>query len=252
SRRAETNLFSLLYMTGQTGAQVTEKGTLLFEALLGPNDKPREFEEVSPWMWREAHGEMRLAAVRNDDGSIHWMVPDGYGPIFVFQPVPGWRSKSWLQPVIIASAGVVTIASVIWLIAGARGLRARWRKKPASDAGISSTPPMPRSRWILASRLAGVASLVFVLFLVAMLIMFSGSSLWILTSAAVPFVRLVQLAALLATLGAIVSVVAAVSSWRSPFDSRWRSVGRTLIALSCVVLAYVAIAFHFLSPSLRY
>jgi len=247
SRRADTNLFSLLYMTGQTGAQVTEKGTLLFDALLGLNDKPREFEEVTPWMWREVHGEMRLAAVLNGDGSIRWMVPDGYGPIFVFQPVPGWRSKAWLQPVIVTSAALVTLGSLIWLVGGVRRRVARWRKVPAG-----STAVIPRSRWILASRLASVAALVFVLFLVAMLIMFSGESLWILTSAAVPFIRLVQLAALLATIGAVVSVLAAAWSWRSGIDSRWRSIGRTLLALSCVSLAYVAIAFHFLTPVLRY
>lgn len=248
SRRADTNLFSLLYMTGQSGAQVTEKGTLLFDALLGPNDKPREFEEVMPWTWREVHGQMRLAAVRNDDGSIRWMVPDGYGPIFVFQPVPGWRSKTWLQPAIVASAGLIAIGSLIWLVGGTRRLFARWRKK----APASNVSPVPRSRWILASRLASLAALVFVLFLGAMLVMFSGESLWILTSAAVPFVRLVQLAALLTTLGAIVSVLAAVWSWRSAIDTRWRSIGRTLLALSCIALAYVAVSFHFLTPTLRY
>jgi CubicO group peptidase (beta-lactamase class C family) len=250
SRRAETNLFSLLYMTGQSGASVTEKGTLLFDALLGPNDKPREFEEVTPWMWREAHGEMRLAAVRNDDGSIRWMVPDGYGPIFVFQPVPGWRSKTWLQPVIVVSAAVVTLGSLIWLVGGVRRLVARWRKKSASAAGNAGAAV--RSRWILGSRLAGLSALVFVLFLGTMLVMFSGNSLWILTSAAVPFVRLVQLAALLATIGAIVSVLAAAWSWSAGVDTRWRSVGRTLVALSCVALAYVAVMFHFLTPTLRY
>jgi hypothetical protein len=97
-----------------------------------------------------------------------------------------------------------------------------------------------------------VAALVFVLCLVAMLIMFSGESLWILTSAAVPFVRLVQLAALLTTVGAIVSVLAAAWSWRGGMEGRWRSIGRTLLALSCIALAYVAVSFHFLTPTLRY
>jgi hypothetical protein len=206
-------------------------------------------------MWREVHGEMHLTAVRDSDGSIRWMVPDGYGPIFVFQPVPGWRSKAWLQPVIVVSAAVVTIASVIWLVAGVRRVFARWRKRRAGESAApapDATALALRSRWVLASRLASVAALVFVLFLVTMLIMFSGESLWILTTAAVPFVRLVQLAALLATIGAILSVVAAAWSWRSGVDSRWRSIGRTLVALSCMALAYVAVAFHFLSPTLRY
>ena len=59
------------------------------------------------------------------------------------------------------------VASLLWLISAVRRLVARWRTKaPATNAA-----PIPRSRWILASRLASLAALVFVLFLVAMLIM---------------------------------------------------------------------------------
>jgi CubicO group peptidase (beta-lactamase class C family) len=244
SRRAESSLFSLVYLLGQTGAHVTDNGRLVLEALTGPNEKPREFEEVSPWYWREVNGQMGLAAVRDADGKIKSLVPDGYGPIFVFQPVPGWRSKSWLQPAIALGAVIVLIGSIAWGVGAIRRRVLRRRGTPL--------PAAPNSRWPLFSRLAGVLSLLFIVLVGATIAMMSGDSLWILTDGAVPFLRLVQLSALLAVIGAIASVIAAVWSWRGKQEGRWRSVGRSLTALACLVFAYLALAFHFLSPSLQY
>jgi CubicO group peptidase (beta-lactamase class C family) len=244
SRRAESSLFSMVYLLGQTGAHVTDKGRLIVESLTGPNDKPREFEEVSPWYWREVHGQMGLAAVRDADGKIQSLVPDGYGPIFVFQPVPGWRSKSWLQPAIALAAVIVLIGSITWVVGAIRRRVLRRRGTPV--------PAAPNSRWPLYSRLAGALSLLFIGLVGVLIAMMSGDSLWILTDGAVPFLRLVQLSALLAVIGAIASVVAAVWSWRGKQEGRWRSVGRSLTALACLVFAYLALAFHFLSPSLQY
>jgi hypothetical protein len=34
--------------------------------------------------------------------------------------------------------------------------------------------------------------------------------------------------------------------------NRWRAVGRTAVAAACLVWAYVAVAFHFLSVRLHY
>jgi hypothetical protein len=244
SRRAESSLFSLVYLLGQTGAHVTDKGRLVLEALTGPNEKPREFEEVSPWYWREVNGQMGLAAVRDAGGKIQSLVPDGYGPIFVFQPVPGWRSKSWLQPAIAVAAVIVLIGSIAWAVGAIRRRVLRRKGTPV--------PAAPSSRWPLFSRLASVLSLLFIVLVGVTVAMMSGDSLWILTDGAVPFLRLVQLGALLAVIGAIASVVAAVWSWRGKQEGRWRSVGRSLTAFACLVFAYLALAFHFLSPSLQY
>jgi hypothetical protein len=85
-----------------------------------------------------------------------------------------------------------------------------------------------------------------------LIVLFSGQSLWVLTDPAVPLLRLVQLAALLSVLGAIAAVYAAGWSWRNASESRWLSVGRTLVAFATLVCAYVAIAFHFLALRLQY
>jgi CubicO group peptidase (beta-lactamase class C family) len=245
SRRAEKNFFSFAYMLGQTGASVTDKGTLKFDALLAPNEKPREFEEVTPWNWREVGGEMRLAAVRTPDGAIQSMVPDGYGPIFVFQPVPGWRSKSWLQPAVLGAGIVLIVFAGTWLIGAVRQRVRRKRNPSLGQAG-------PTARWLKVSRLTNLACLAFLLLIGSILMMFSSESFWVLTDPAVPFLRLVQLFGLLAVIGGIAGVFAAFRSWREPQNGRMYAIGRTLTALACLVCAYVALAFHFLSLRLVY
>jgi CubicO group peptidase (beta-lactamase class C family) len=244
SRRSDSNFFGFIYVLGQSGAHVGEKGTLLFDALTAPNDKPREFEETAPWHWREVGGQMRLAALLTPDGAVKSVVPDGYGPVFVFQPVPTWRSKGWLQPALIGAGIVLVIASATWLVQSlSRGVR-RLRKIPVAAPA--------RARWVTASRLASVAGLLFLAFIVMLIMMFSGQSLWVLTDPAVPLLRLVQLAALLSVLGAVAAVYAAGWSWRTPAEGRWLSVGRTLVALATLICAYIAIAFHFLAIHLQY
>ena len=84
------------------------------------------------------------------------------------------------------------------------------------------------------------------------LTMFSGESFWIISSDARWLVRLVQLSALVAVIGAAIAVVVAVDTWRAPTRKLSLSLGRTVLAAACLVWAYVAVAFHFLSPSLQY
>jgi hypothetical protein len=84
------------------------------------------------------------------------------------------------------------------------------------------------------------------------LLMFSSASFWVISSEASWFVRLLQLSALGAVIGAVISVIAAVDTWRAPTRKLSLSIGRSLLAASCLVWAYVAVAFHFLAIHLQY
>ena len=64
--------------------------------------------------------------------------------------------------------------------------------------------------------------------------------------------RLLQLSALAAVIGAVISVIAAVDTWRAPTRKLSLSIGRTVLAAACLVWAYVAVAFHFLAVRLQY
>jgi Beta-lactamase len=244
SRRAEKNLFSFVYMLGQTKATVTDDGLLQVDALTGLNDEPKKFQEIAPWLWQEVAGEMRLAVVRSPDGAIEHLVPDGYGPVFVFQPAPGWRDMRWLVPALITASLLLVIRMLSWLIAT---IRRRLRRIPRSE-------PQPGmfGRLSRGAKMASLCCLVFATLLGVVVLLSSGNSFWIFSSAATPFLRVIQLFALLTVIGAAVTTVAAIGSWRTPGERWWRSLWTTAIAAGCLVFAYVAIAFHFLSLQLHY
>jgi hypothetical protein len=145
---------------------------------------------------------------------------------------------------LLIAAVIVLVASIAWGVGAIR-------RKILKRRGVA-VPAAPTSRWPLFSRLSAVLSLMFLVLVGVLIALMSGDSLWIITDAAAPFIRLIQLGALLALLGAIASVIAAVWSWRSGQESRWRSVGRSLVAFAGIICAYVVLAFHFLSPSLQY
>ncbi len=234
SRLAEQSLFSFFYMFGQQAATVQDDGDIEIGGLSGLNDEPKKFREVEPWLWREVGGEMRVAATRDAQGNVRTLVPDGYGAIIVLQRPPMWRDKRWLLPSVAVAGGIVVLALVIRVI----GLLRR----------RSAVPDKNRARTLIAI----LTCFAFIALAVTVLVMFSSQSFWVISSDARWFVRLLQLSALFAVVGAVIAVLAAVDTWRAPTSKLSLSIGRTALAAACLVWAYVAVAFHFLSPSLQY
>jgi hypothetical protein len=186
---------------------------------------------------------MRLAATHDDQGNVVSLVPDGYGPIIVFQPPPAWRDKRWLQPAVLVAGAVVVLTLLIRVIAP---LRRRFGRSAAATAA----PIADRNR--RRSLIASLLCFAFIALAVSVLLMFSSASFWVISSDARWFVRLLQLSALAAVIGSVVAVIAAVDTWRAPTRKLSLSIGRTVLAAACLVWAYVAIAFHFLAIRLQY
>jgi CubicO group peptidase (beta-lactamase class C family) len=242
SRRAEKNLFSFFYMFGQSAATANDDGTIQVGGLTGLDDQEKKFEEVAPWLWREVGSEMRLAATHDEQGKVISLVPDGYGPIIVFQRPPAWRDKRWLQPAILVAGAVVALALLIRVIGPLR------RRFARSAAAAPAPVADPNRRSLVAILLCSA----FIALAVAVLLMFSSESFWVISSDGRWFVRLLQLSALAAVIGAVISVFAAVDTWRAPTRTLSLSIGRTVLAAACLVWAYVALAFHFLAIRLQY
>ena len=243
SRRAEKNLFSFFYMFGQSAATANEDGTIQVGGLTGLNDEEKKFREVEPWLWREVGSEMRLAATHDEQGKVVSLVPDGYGPIIVFQRPPAWRDTRWLQPAVVVAGSVIVLALLIRVIAP---LRRRFARSAATAPATVVDPNRGRSL------VAILLCFAFIALAVSVLLMFSSASFWVISSDARWFVRLLQLSALAAVIGAVISVIAAVDTWRAPARKLSLSIGRTVLAASCLVWAYVALAFHFLAIRLQY
>jgi hypothetical protein len=230
-------------MFGQSAATVNEDGTIQVGGLNGLNDEPKKFREVAPWLWREVGGEMRLAATHDEQGRVTSLVPDGYGPIIVFQPPPVWRDKRWLQPAIIVAGAVIVLTLLIRAVGFGR-------RRFARSAAVIAAPVADRNR--RRSLVAALLCFAFVALAVTVLLMFSGETFWVISSDARWFVRLLQLSALAAVIGAVVAIIAAVDTWRTATAKLSLSIGRTVLAAACLVWAYVAVAFHFLALRLQY
>jgi CubicO group peptidase (beta-lactamase class C family) len=241
SRRSERNLFSFLYMFLQSSAAVLDDGSLIVGGLDGLNGEPKKFREVQPWLWREEHGEMRLAVTRDEQGRVVSLVPDGFGSIIVMQRPPLWRNKAWLMPAVVVAAAIVTLA----LLGRVTAFLRRRLSRAAAPAIIADRN---RSRSLAAI----LGCTVFIALCLTVLAMFAGQNFWVISSDARWFLRLLQLSALLAVLGAVVAAIVAVDTWRAPAHKLSLSLGRTALAVACLVWAYVAVAFHFLSIRLQY
>jgi hypothetical protein len=243
SRRAERNLFSFFYMFGQSAATANADGTIQVGGLTGLDDQEKKFREVAPWLWREVGSEMRLAATHDEQGNVTSLVPDGYGPIIIFQRPPAWRDKRWLQPAIVVAGAVVVLALLIRVVGS---LRRRFSRSAAALA--APVADANRGRTLTAMLLC----FAFIALAVTVLLMFSSESFWVISSDGRWFVRLLQLSALAGVVGAVISVIAAVDTWRAPARNLSLSIGRSVLAAACLVWAYVAVAFHFLAIPLQY
>jgi CubicO group peptidase (beta-lactamase class C family) len=243
SRRAEKNLFSFFYMFGQSAATANADGTIQVGGLTGLDDQEKKFREVAPWLWREVGSEMRLAATHDEQGNVTSLVPDGYGPIIIFQRPPAWRDKRWLQPAIVVAGAVVVLALLIRVVGS---LRRRFSRSAAALA--APVADANRGRTLTAMLLC----FAFIALAVTVLLMFSSESFWVISSDGRWFVRLLQLSALAGVVGAVIAVIAAVDTWRAPARKLSLSIGRSVLAAACLVWAYVAVAFHFLAIHLQY
>ena len=219
SRRAEKSLFSFFYMFGQSAATANDDGTIEVGGLTGLNDEPKKFREVEPWLWREVDGEMRLAATHDDQGNVVSLVPDGYGPIIVFQ-----RATGVARQAMVAAGGHGRRCS---RGAGSAHPRDRsLRRRFARSAAATPAPVADRNR--RRSLIASLLCFAFIALAVSVLLMFSSQSFWVISSDARWFVRLLQLSALAAVIGSVVAVIAAVDTWRAPTRKLSLSIGRTV------------------------
>ncbi|GAA1106773.1 serine hydrolase domain-containing protein [Nocardiopsis composta] len=94
---------------GQTRVTAREDGTILVTP--GPETaRPAVYEEIEPWVWREAGGQ-RLLTMRVEDGRVQAL---GHSSAFSLLRVDGVRDASIALPVLGASILVLLIAAVSW------------------------------------------------------------------------------------------------------------------------------------------
>jgi CubicO group peptidase (beta-lactamase class C family) len=240
SRTSWSNYINVIQLIGQTKVSIGPKGGLLIPDLLGPNQQPREWQEIAPFVWREKGGHERIAAKVEDGRVVRWSF-DLIAPFMVFDRVPAHRSSSWILPAASISFAVLLLTVLFWPIAWFARRRYRATMPIAGTALLA----YKWTRWaglLVVAVIVGWAAMIAALF----------ANLENLAGAFDLLLWLLQIVGLIAFIGAVgIAGWNAWLTWRD--DRRWvAKTWNTLIAVSALVLLYVAFTFNLVSMTVNY
>jgi hypothetical protein len=239
SRREVSNFPSLTNMLSQIELTVDRQGVVT--GFHGLDGRLKHWREVQPFVWREVGGLSRLAA-KVEGGRVVQVLNDDLPPVLVVQPAPLAQSGAWQGPLFAATLAVLLTATLSWPLAAV--IRRRYGR-PFALAGAAAT----------GHRLARLACLVNVLFLIAWIVLFAralSGSLNLLDTPLDPWLYAIYaLGAVgaLASLGALYNLVVV---WRDAARSWWARLSSLLITAACLSMVFFDLAYHLTSFSVKY
>jgi CubicO group peptidase (beta-lactamase class C family) len=238
SRRSETNIAAVTSALNQAQVSVNSDGTISLDRAKDFAGNPKRFEEIAPMLFREVHGQSRLAFLKDDAGR-RIIVTDI--PVFIFQPVPGRKNQNLNLGILIGAAVVMVLTLLFWPI----NAMLRWHYRYS----LELAPQYRRLRWWM--RLVCVVDLGFL----------AGFGFWLssvdenialLSSRFDPKLHAMQVVGLLGVLGTIIAINYCVRSWAADGLWFWTRVWNTLLMLACVGYSFFLLNWHVLNFRLNY
>jgi CubicO group peptidase (beta-lactamase class C family) len=240
SRRAETSFMSIGNFASPFKLVVDKDGFLTASSFKGRNGAPRRYREVAPFVWRDVESGWRLAA-KVVDGRVQRFSIDEISPFTVYEPARWWRSASWLLPAVESSFAALLLTTLLWPVAAI--VRRR------NNLKLDLVGRDERGR--LLSRVAAVAVTAVSLGWLALFSALSSRTA-MLGPGLDPWLFLLHLVSIVGFVGgAIVLIWAAAVAWtgkRSWQGKVWTSV----LAVSAVVMLWMAVVYHLTSFTSRY
>jgi len=230
SRREDTHFLRLLYLLEQTKVypSADDEGAIEISALTGYNDKPKKWEPIGNGVFRAMNGQEKVVLQTDPLGRAE-MVTEY--PFFDFFRPPAFLDSKLVLPVAIVSLCVIVLALLLWPVGA-------WVRR--HYARRLELPPGER-RLRLWTRLVCLVEVVMVAGY-ATLIIKGLEDLDLLTPKTDPWLHVLQVLAALSLVGTLIALVNAARAWGSRQRGVWSKLGETLIALSCIGLAWVILA----------
>ena len=232
SRGTFTNFIDFGNLLSQTRISLDKNGRPLVPDLFeGPS---RTWIEVEPFVWQDANGHGRLAAVVENGRAIRWSVDD-VSPFMVYLPVPWHRDAAWLLPLWLMALGIIVITALAWPAKAIIG-RHYGVKHAVSPMRATAARATNALCWLVPAVLGG--------WMLLFDSLFDGpndSVFWLLEIAgAIGFFGL-----LVAALWSFVLTLKEQRGWGS-------KVWSLLLLASAVVVLYVALVFHLIHFGAKY
>ena len=237
SRRAQTTVLKVLNVLGEPKVFANAGDTISVDALKDLNGQPKKFQEIGPLMFREVHGQGRVAFKRDDAGQLVMVIDY---PFFVFQRSPGAENGTFNLWMIIVAIAIFVLTLLLWPVG------ALLRKHYGHPLNL--TPQQRRLRLIV--RLTCLLDLVFLVLFVGFFAM-AEKDIGILSPRFNPLLRTIQLVGWLGLLGTLAALYGAWQSWK---ERHWwlSRLGDTLIAVSCLGFVWFVFVWNMLHWNLHY
>lgn len=232
SRGSFTNFFSIVRLLSPTKVTVGPDGALSVPSLDGLSAGPRDWVEVSPFLWRDRNTGERLAAEVKNGKVIRFSI-DTFSPFTVLTPAPAGTDPAWLVPALLAAIFVSLIAALAWPV------RALVRRSYKADFAL-------RGRHLLAYRLSRISAWL-VLVVVAGWIGFVAAFSSDIGSVGGPLDWLINSLRVITPLASFGLLAASAwHLWLCIRDKRrWTmKLGAILLVLAGLVLAWVTLSFN--------
>ncbi len=238
SRREQGNVASVIYGLDQAQVSVNSDGTISLGQAKDFAGNPKHFEEIAPLLFREVHGQSRLAFIEDYAGR-QIILTDW--PIFVFQPVPAGKNQYLNLGILIFAISMFVLTLLFW------PLNAMLRSHYGHHTDL--TPQYRRQRfwmrWLCAINLGFLTGFAAWLMLASGNISLFGRHFDLR-------LHLLQVMGLIGVVGVLLAISYCVRSWKSQELWFWTRVWNTLLMLACLGFAFFLLNWHMLNFRLNY
>jgi hypothetical protein len=240
SRRMDSSFFRLLGLAGPIKVMANPDHTISVSMAQNLAGAPIKWREVEPFVWRDVDGKNLLAA-QVKDGAVVRFSFDGLSPFMMFDRTPASRSPTWLMPALVLGLISLLLTSLAWPVS------ALVRRHYGVSYGLTGEDAKAH-RWI---RIAATATVVtFIAWaitagsMISNLSLLSGSFDW--------WLWLLQLLSLIAFVGG--AALGVWNAWVVVRSTRkwYAKVWAVVLALSLLVLLWVAFMFHLIAFDVNY
>jgi CubicO group peptidase (beta-lactamase class C family) len=222
SRRFESSFLKLLTLAGEPKVSAKSDGTIHIDLLKGPNGEPLKFEEIEPFLYREAHGQNKVGFKKDNEGN--WQFEMDF-PFFIFQKVGLFENKYFNYVILIFGLGVILLTVLLWPVG------ALIRKHYARP--LMLTPTEKRKRLLV--RL--VCLLFLGLFLGWVTVLSMANDINAINSLP-KWVIIFGILGVMCSIGTIFVVINAFRSWGNSGRWIWAKLHDVALAIACLGLVW--------------
>ncbi len=237
SRRGEKSFLKVTEFLGQAKAFANSDGTLSIDPLKDTNGELKRYEEISPLLYRQVHGQDLIGFHKNSNGLMEFSIDY---PFFVFERASMADNKNLNMAIIVPSLIFIALAVLFWPV----GASIRWHYGTKLDLTSSE------KRLRLAVRIVCIVDL---LFAVGWLIFISGTNdVTNLSRSRDPLLYLLEILGVIAATGTLIVILHAFRSWAKTGKWIWAKLFDVALALACIGFTWFIWHWNLINFNLRY